>query len=68
MRDKKWVCLHCNKVMDKSNFVDFINESDNDKNSIEEAVVEYHKWKLIPSSPEEEKELHQPSPVHPSLV
>jgi hypothetical protein len=54
--------------MDRNNFVDFIKESDNDKNSIEEAVVEYHKWRLLPSSPEEEEELHQPSLVPPSLI
>lgn len=54
--------------MDKNNFVDFIKESDNDKNSIEEAVVEYHKWRILPSSQGEEKELHQPGLVHPSLI
>ena len=48
--EKKWVCVHCNKVMDKSNFEDFIKESDNDKNSNQEAVVEYHHWSLLPSS------------------
>ena len=42
--EKKWVCVHCNKVMGKSNFEDFIKESDNDKNSNQEAVVEYHHW------------------------
>ena len=64
--EKKWVCVHCNKVMDKSNFEDFIKESDNDKNSNQEAVVEYHNWSLLPSSsPSEGEEMED---VHPSLV
>ena len=62
--EKKWVCVHCNKVMDKSNFEDFIKESDNDKNSNQEAVVEYHHWSLLPSSsPSEGEEMED---VHPS--
>ena len=40
MREEmKWVCVDCNKVLDKTNFVDFIKESDNDKYSNQEAVV-----------------------------
>ncbi len=39
MREEmKWVCVDCNKVLDKTNFVDFIKESDNDKYSNQEAV------------------------------
>jgi hypothetical protein len=30
--------------------LEFIRESDNDKNSIQEAEVEYHRWRLLPSS------------------
>jgi len=63
----KWICVYCNKVMDKSNFVNFIKESDNDKNSNQEAVIEYHGWRLLPL-PEEEKEVQQLSLVHCSLV
>jgi hypothetical protein len=34
--------------MDGTNFTDFIKESDNDKNSIQEARVQYHTWRLLP--------------------
>jgi hypothetical protein len=33
--------------MDKSNFSEFIKQSDNDKNSNQQAVVEYHAWRLL---------------------
>jgi hypothetical protein len=33
--------------MDRTNFRDFIKESDNDKNSNQGAVVEYHGWRLL---------------------
>jgi hypothetical protein len=29
----RWICIQCNSMMDKTNFTDFIKESDNDKNS-----------------------------------
>jgi len=38
----KWICVYCNKVMDRSNFMDFIKESDSADN------VEYHGWKSLP--------------------
>ena len=65
MREEmKWVCVDCNKVLDKTSFVDFIKESDNDKYSNQEAVVQYHHWTfLLPpsssswSSSEEEYEM-----------
>jgi hypothetical protein len=48
-RDKKrFECIHCDSVMDRTNFTEFIKESDNDKNSIQEAKVEYHSWRLLP--------------------
>ena len=48
MREEmKWVCVDCNKVLDKTNFVDFIKESDNDKYSNQEAVVQYHHWTFL---------------------
>ena len=31
-----------------SNFMDYIKESDNDKNSNQEAEVNYHNWHLLP--------------------
>lgn len=34
--------------MDSTNFIDFIKESDKDKNSNQHAVVEYHGWHLLP--------------------
>lgn len=36
----RWICVYCNKIMDKSNFAQFIEDSDN-KNT------EYHGWRLI---------------------
>jgi hypothetical protein len=33
--------------MDTTNFADFIKESDKDKNSTQQAVVEYHGWRLL---------------------
>ena len=35
-------------IMDSTNFTEFIKESDNDKNSIQEARVQYHTWRLLP--------------------
>jgi hypothetical protein len=43
----KWKCNHCNAIMDKSNYTQFIEESDNDKNSNKAARVEYHSWRLL---------------------
>lgn len=43
----RWKCVHCDKVMDRTNFRDFIRESDNDKNSNQEARVQYHPWHLL---------------------
>ena len=36
----KWICVYCNKIMDKSNFTEFIADSDN-------RDAEYHGWKFI---------------------
>jgi hypothetical protein len=33
--------------MDCTNFTEFIKESDNDKNSIQEATVHYHTWRAV---------------------
>jgi hypothetical protein len=46
--DMRWICVFCNKIMDSTNFRDFIMESDDDKNSNQGAVVEYHGWRLLP--------------------
>jgi hypothetical protein len=46
----RWECIHCHSIMDKTNFSDFIKQSDNDRNSILEARVQYHTWRLTPSS------------------
>ena len=35
----KWICVYCNKVMDSTNFMDFIKDSDNG---------EYHGWQRLP--------------------
>lgn len=45
--EMRWVCNHCNAIMDKSNFTEYIKQSDKDKNSIREATVEYHSWRLL---------------------
>ncbi|MGH9994409.1 MAG: hypothetical protein ACRD4J_04130, partial [Nitrososphaeraceae archaeon] len=38
MREEmRWECIHCNSIMDRTNFTDFIKQSDNDKNSNQEA-------------------------------
>jgi hypothetical protein len=34
--------------MDRTNFADFIKQSDNDKNSNQEARVQYHTWQAVP--------------------
>jgi hypothetical protein len=36
--------------MDRTNFTDFIKQSDNDKNSTQEARVEYHTWQFLPEA------------------
>jgi uncharacterized protein YfcZ (UPF0381/DUF406 family) len=33
----RWKCVDCDSIMDKTNFTDFIKQSDNDKNSNEQA-------------------------------
>ena len=35
----RFECVHCNSIMERMNFTDFIRQSDNDKNSIQEARV-----------------------------
>jgi hypothetical protein len=45
--------------MDRTNFTDFIKESDKDKNSNQEAKVEYHAWRLLPED--------NPRPLMPEL-
>jgi hypothetical protein len=44
----RFECIHCNSIMKRMNFTDFIRQSDNDKNSIQEARVQYHTWRLLP--------------------
>jgi hypothetical protein len=46
----KWQCIHCHSIMDRTNFTDFIKQSDNDKNSTQEARVEYHTWQFLPEA------------------
>jgi hypothetical protein len=43
----KWECIYCHSVMDRTNFTDFIKQSDNDKNSAQEARVQYHTWRAV---------------------
>ena len=38
--EMRWECIHCNSIMDRTNFTDFIKQSDNDKNSNQEARVD----------------------------
>ena len=45
----KWICVYCNMVMDRENFMDFIEESDSDNG-------EYHAWRCLKSSEEEEEQ------------
>ena len=50
MRDEmRWKYIHCNSIMDRTNFTDFIKQSDNDKNSNQGTRVEYHSWRLLPA-------------------
>ena len=35
----KWICIYCDRIMDKSNFTDFIRDSDN------YPEAEYHAWR-----------------------
>ena len=44
----RWIYIYCNKIMDTTNFTQFVIESDNDKTSNQQAVVEYHGWHLLP--------------------
>ena len=44
----RWICIYCNKIMDITNFTQLVKESDNDKTSNQQAVVEYHGWRLLP--------------------
>ena len=47
----KWICIYCHRIMDKSNFTDFIRDSDNYPNA------EYHAWRrLTPTEEERETE------------
>lgn len=43
----RWECIYCGSVMDKTNFADFIKQSDDDKNSVREARVQYHIWRRL---------------------
>jgi hypothetical protein len=45
--DMRWVCIHCDSIMDHTNFTEFIKQSDNDKNSTREARVLYHSCLLL---------------------
>ncbi len=47
----KWECIHSNSIIDRAKFTDFIKQSDNDKNSIQEARVQsgvYYQTNLMP--------------------
>jgi hypothetical protein len=48
MSPTSWKCIHCNNIMDRTNFTEFIKQSDDDKNSNQEAKVQYHTWKPMP--------------------
>jgi hypothetical protein len=48
LMSRRWICIYCNSIMDCTNFIEFIRQSDNDKNSNQEARVEYHGWRLLP--------------------
>ena len=51
----KWECIHCHSVMDRTNFTDFIEQSDNDKNRNQEATVQYHTRQAVPDDVIEER-------------
>ena len=44
----RFECIYCDSIMKRTNFTDFIRQSDKDKNSIQEARVQYHTWRLLP--------------------
>jgi hypothetical protein len=44
----RWICIYCNSIMDSTNFREFIKQSENDKDSNQEAKVQYHAWRLLP--------------------
>ena len=37
---ERWVCSYCNKIIDRANFTDFIEESNN-------RAAERHGWQLV---------------------
>ncbi len=39
-KEMRWVCIYCNKVMDRANFTGFIEESNN-------RAAERHGWQLV---------------------
>ena len=39
-KEMRWVCIYCNKVMDRANFTDFIEESNS-------RFAERHGWRLV---------------------
>jgi len=43
----KWVRVYCKKVMDRTNFIDFIKESDSKD-------AEFHGWQRLPDEAEDE--------------
>jgi hypothetical protein len=45
--DMRWICIYCDRIMDHTNFTEFIKQSDNDQNSTREAKVLYHSWRLM---------------------
>jgi hypothetical protein len=55
----RWECIHYNSIMERTNFTDFIKQSDNDKNRIQEATVQYHTWRLLQED--------NPRPLMPEL-
>ena len=55
----KWICVYCNKVIDRTNFVDYIKDSDKG---------EYHGWRRLAASEEEEKDVQSPNLAQCSIV
>jgi hypothetical protein len=46
-QELRWICVNCNSIMDRTNYIDYIRQSDNDKKSNQEAKINYHDWHLL---------------------
>jgi hypothetical protein len=43
----RWICIYCHRIMDRTDFTDFISDSDNP------TKAEYHAWRHLTPNEEE---------------